>query len=100
MLRYLLTDRIAGPPLRVWRVRELVAELQNDGFILDHEPSRTVSNLLRAEVARGRVVRVGWGQYGPGTIPGSTRRRIRNRARSARTAAATAELTDALRSAG
>ncbi len=100
VLRYSLTDHIVGPPGRVWRVRELVAELEHDGFDLGHEPSRTVSNLLRAEVARGRVVRVGWGQYGPGTIPGSTRRRIRSRARSARAAAATAELADALRSAG
>lgn len=103
VLRYLMTDRIVGPPGRVWRVRELIADLRNDGFVLDHEPSRTVSNLLRTEVARGRVVRVGWGQYGPGTIPGSTRRRIRSRARRARAAAATAAtaaMTDALRSAG
>ncbi|WP_436792514.1 hypothetical protein [Actinospongicola halichondriae] len=97
--RYLLTDRITGPPSRVWRVAELVDDLRAAGFALDDAPSRMISNLLRAEVARGRVVRVGWGRYGPGTIPGSTRRRIRNRAGAARAAVAAAEMTDALRSA-
>ncbi len=98
--RYLLTDRITGPPARVWRVGELVDDLRAAGFALDDAPSRMVSNLLRTEVARGRVRRVGWGRYGPGTIPGSTRRRIRTRARAARAGAAAARTDDDLPFAG
>jgi hypothetical protein len=80
-LRYLLTDLICHPSYRVWAVKDLVAALTDAGFTLGDRPSKAVSDHLRAEVHRGRVRRVGWGAYGPGIVPGATRRRIRNRAR-------------------
>ena len=83
-LRYVLTELIHRPPYRIWKVAELVEALTSAGFELDGRPSKEVSDVLRGEVARGRVQRVGWGQYGPGTIPGSTHRRIRKRVRRRR----------------
>lgn len=79
-LRYVLTDLMLGSP-RVWRVGELVDALARGGFCIGEPASKVVSGALRAEVAHGRVVRVGWGRYrAAGRIPGSTRRRIRARA--------------------
>ena len=83
-LRYLLTDLICRPPHRIWAVKELVAELTAAGFELGDRPSKAVSDHLRTEISRGRVRRHGWGAYGPGSMPDSTRRRIRNRARQRR----------------
>ena len=83
-LRYLLTDLICRPPHRVWAVKELVAELHAAGFHLTDRPSKAVSDHLRTEVSRGRVRRQGWGAYAPGSMPDSTRRRIRKRARQRR----------------
>ena len=83
-LRYLLTDLICRPPHRIWAVKELVAELTSAGFQLGERPSKAVSDHLRTEISRGRVRRHGWGAYGPGSMPDSTRRRIRNRARQRR----------------
>ena len=80
-LRYVLTDLIVRPPHRVWTVAELVADLTSAGFDLGDRPSKHVSDVLRAEIARGRVRRVGWGRYEAGHVPGGTRRRIRARAR-------------------
>ena len=79
-LRYQLTDLImrSGRP---WTVKELVEALTAAGFTLDGRPSKTVSDVLRAETKRGRVDRVGWGVYRVGYIPGATRRRIAKRAR-------------------
>ena len=85
-LRYLLTDLIDGPERRVWRVVELASALQQAGFVLQGRPTKVVSDALRTEIQRGRVVRVGWGRYESGHMPGATRRRIRNRARLARDA--------------
>lgn len=84
--RYLVTDLIHRDAGRVWKVRELVAELEGAGFDLGANPSKTVSGVLRTEIRRGRVVRVGWGAYRAGTIPESTRRRIRSRVQVRRAA--------------
>lgn len=81
-LRYVLTDLIDGPEKRVWTVAELVIRLEGGGFTLSGRASKEISDHLRAEVNRGRVLRVGRGRYRPGHIPGSTRRRIRKRARA------------------
>lgn len=83
-LRYLLTDLIASGPGRAWTVAELVEVLEQAGFEIPDRASKTVSDQLRWEVGRGRVVRVGRGRYRMGSIPGSTRRRIRTAARHRR----------------
>jgi len=74
-LRYLLTDRIASAG-RVVTVAEPVGWLDHAGFRVGGRPSKTVSDHLRAEIARGRVRRVGRGRYVVDDIPGATRRRI------------------------
>jgi hypothetical protein len=76
-LRYFLTDTMAGAPERTWTPTELAAVVERAGFSLSGRGSKVVSDHLRAEVNRGRVVRVGRGRYRVGEIPGSTRRRIR-----------------------
>ena len=78
-LRYVCTDLICAS-LRMWTVGELVKELETAGFDLGARASKVVSDHLRTEVSRGRVRRHGWGRYGPGSMPESTRRRIRTRA--------------------
>jgi len=65
----------------VCAVAELVTELERGGFVLAGRPSKEISDALRWEVARGRVVRVGRGRYRAAAIPGATRRRIRKVAR-------------------
>jgi hypothetical protein len=47
---------------------------------LTSRASKTISDALRWEVKRGRVVRLGQGRYGPGTMPRSTAQRIHARA--------------------
>jgi hypothetical protein len=76
-LRYVLTDCLfeAGP----LSVRELVAIVEGDGFVIEGRPSKAVSDALRWEVGRGRVVRLTRGVYGPGFVPRQTRSRIRLR---------------------
>lgn len=76
-LRYVLCDLIAARGGAVCTVAELVRELERGGFELGGRPSKEISDALRWEVARGRVVRVGRGRYRTGGIPGATRRRIR-----------------------
>lgn len=49
------------------------------GFDLGPRPSKRVSDALRWEIARGRVLRTGWGRYAPGTAPRQTRAWIRDR---------------------
>lgn len=80
-LRYVLCDLIAGAAGATCTVGELVEAVERCGFRLAGRPSKEISDALRTEVARGRVVRVGRGRYRAGSIPGSTRRRIRKVAR-------------------
>lgn len=70
-LRYLLTLIVhrADRPLTV---KELVTALEDGGFTVDGRPSKTVSDALRWEIGRGRVVRVGRGTYVRGHLPRST----------------------------
>ena len=84
-LRYVLTDRICSPDRAEWTVAALVDFLGDSGFLLSGRPSKRVSDALRWEVGRGRVHRVGRGRYRAGSMPGSTRRRIRTRSRQLRT---------------
>lgn len=70
-LRYLLTIvlRDASRPLTV---AELVGLLERDGRRVAGRPSKTVSDALRWEIGKGRVVRVGRSTYHRGSMPRST----------------------------
>lgn len=57
-------------------VAELVADLEAEGFMVPGRPSRTISDAFRAEVARGRVVRVARGLYAVGRVPRTTKHRM------------------------
>jgi hypothetical protein len=57
------------PQDSIHQVSELVDHLQALGVDLGPLPSKSVSNLLRAERARGRVERVAWGKYRLGYLP-------------------------------
>jgi len=60
-------------------VHELLAALAASGFFPPGRASKAVSDALRWEVRKGRVVRLGRGVYGPGVMPRSTQWWIRNR---------------------
>ena len=78
-LRYVLTWYLVNEgPLNVARLLSL---LDRDGFVVGGRASKTVSDALRWEVARRRVVRTGRATYSVGTIPRTTARRIADRAR-------------------
>jgi hypothetical protein len=81
-LRYalvvLLLDR--GQPTDV---KAMVAALEAGGRRLAGRPGKAVSDALRWEVRRGRVVRLGRGRYAPGRMPRSTEWYIRRRLASA-----------------
>ena len=73
-LRYALVRlvELIGPAT----VPELIAGLERWGFGVDGRPSKAVSDALRWERRRGRVVRRGWGVYSAGGMPRSTEHRI------------------------
>jgi hypothetical protein len=81
-LRYLLTLHLfdAGEST----IGDLVAAVGRQGFRLDGRPSKTVSDALRWELRRGRVVRRGRGRYAPGAMPRQTQSWMRQRLRSLR----------------
>ncbi len=89
-LRYVLIDMIYtyGP----MTVSDMVAELARQGFTVHGHPPKTVSDALRWDRRRGRVVRLGWGTYGPGAMPRSTEYRIDHRSLALRMAARQAML--------
>lgn len=73
-LRYLLTILLhRHGPLTVAR---LVTLLEAEGFAVRGRASKEVSDALRWEIGRKRVVRLGRGRYAPGVMPPSTARRI------------------------
>ena len=82
-LRYVLTWHLveAGAVLSVG---QLVRAVAGDGFGLPAPGNKVVSDALRWEVARGRVVRVGRGRYRSGTMPKATKSRIGTRVRALR----------------
>jgi hypothetical protein len=79
-LRYLLTVYLLdhGPAT----VDELVDALTYHGFRTTGRPSKSVSDALRWEMARGRVIRFRRGRYRPGTMPRATEHRIFTRVRA------------------
>lgn len=76
-LRYALVrlTQLTGPA----SVPELITGLAHWGFAVDGRPSKTVSDALRWERRRGRVLRRGRGLYGAGEMPRSTEHRIISR---------------------
>ena len=62
---------------KVTTVAELVQVLRAEGYDLGGRESKVVSDALRWEVARGRVIRRGRGVYAYGRTPASTARRVR-----------------------
>lgn len=79
-LRYVLTVHLLELGTRL--LAELVQMLEANEFDVRGRPSKAVSDALRWEVRRGRVVRFERGRYGPGCMPASTRSRLRSRVRS------------------
>ena len=77
-LRYVLTITLRDHGGALALV-ELVHELARGGYVVAGRPSKTVSDALRWEVRKGRVVRIRRGLYGPGHMPRSTEWWIRKR---------------------
>ncbi|MCB0993669.1 MAG: hypothetical protein KDB21_01165 [Acidimicrobiales bacterium] len=71
-LRYLLVAELISTR-RTMALPELVDALDHLGAELHGRASKVVSDALRWEVRRGRVVRVGRGRYVLGSMPRSTR---------------------------
>jgi len=59
-------------------VREIVARIEDSGVAIYGRPSKTVSDALRWEIRRGRVVQIDRGRYAAGRVPESTLRFMRN----------------------
>jgi hypothetical protein len=70
-LRYLVSLHLveAGSPQTV---RQLIAAIEAKGYVIGGRASKTMSDTLRTEVRRGRVIRVGRGRYAAGRTPRST----------------------------
>jgi hypothetical protein len=70
-LRYLVSLHLidAGSPQTV---RQLVAAIEAKGYVIGGRASKTMSDTLRTEVRRGRVIRVSRGRYAAGRTPRST----------------------------
>ena len=64
---------------RPLRVCDLVRTLEGDGFVVAGRTSKVVSDSLRWEIARGRVVKVARGVYAIRRIPRTTLRRMQRR---------------------
>jgi hypothetical protein len=67
-------------------IRELVERIEARGFTVPGRASKVVSDALRWEVRRGRVIRVGRGRYARGAMPRSTEWWIRKHADARRRA--------------
>ena len=84
-LRYALTMYLLqhGPTT----VRDLIEALEWQGFEINGRASKEVSDALRWELRRGRVLRLARGLYGPGYVPRATEYRIYKRVMEMRAAA-------------
>jgi hypothetical protein len=74
-LRFVLVDELMAKTSMT--VTEMVATLARQGYDLGGRASKVISDALRWEVRRGRVIRLGRGLYRYGAAPASTARRIR-----------------------
>jgi hypothetical protein len=62
--------------------------LEYQGFDIRGRASKVVSDALRREIDRGRVLRLKRGRYGPGEMPRATEYRIHQRVLALRSEAA------------
>jgi hypothetical protein len=85
-LRYVITDHVFrhGPQT----IFEILEALEHLGFETNGRASKTVSDALRWEVGRGRLLRLRRGYFGPAFMPPSTEQRIHQRAMQLRAEAA------------
>jgi hypothetical protein len=79
-IRYLVIDALMRSPNPL-SLNDLATALACNGHDLGPTPNKVISDLLRTELARGRVVRVERGVYRVGAVPASTAYRIRSVAR-------------------
>jgi hypothetical protein len=77
-LRYVLVVQLVEAG-RTVNLRDLVTGVVAAGFVIDGRASKTISDALRWEVRRGRVVRRGRGLYAAGRVPRQTLWRMRRR---------------------
>jgi hypothetical protein len=70
-LRYLLTI-VLRDRRKEMSIEELVEVAAAHGLQVQGRPSKIVSDALRWEVRKGRIVRLRRGLYGPGAMPRST----------------------------
>jgi hypothetical protein len=80
-LRYVLTVALLDGNREV-TIPELARVIGECGFRVGGRPSKTISDALRWEVGKGRVLRLGRARYGPGRLPRSTEWWIRRRVAS------------------
>ncbi len=73
-MRFVLVDELRQRPTMT--VAEMVAVLADHGFDLAGRESKIISDALRWELARGRVIRLGRGVYRFHRAPATTVRRI------------------------
>lgn len=73
-LRFILVDLLRQHP--VVTVADMVTYLDELGYQLPGRASKVISDALRWEQARGRVIRLGRGIYRYGRTPTTTARRI------------------------
>jgi hypothetical protein len=80
-LRYALTLVVhdAGQPMTLGQMQ---AAAERMGIEVPGRPSKAISDGLRWEVRKGRLVRLGRGRYGPGHVPRSTLHGIRQQVQS------------------
>lgn len=74
-LRFVLVEELRQHPTMT--VAEMVEYLAGHGFNLAGRASKLISDALRWEVLRGRVIRLRRGVYAYGKAPRTTARRIR-----------------------
>ncbi|MGI9595457.1 MAG: hypothetical protein ACR2QK_04820 [Acidimicrobiales bacterium] len=84
-LRFILVDELMNRASGTVTVAELVHSVAEHGYQLRGRASKTISDALRWEVGRGRVIRTGRGRYRYRRAPRSTARRIRIFARRCHT---------------
>ena len=82
-LRYLLTSYLLDARTAL-RIGDLVRFCRHDGVTFAGRPSKAISDALRWEIGRGRVVRLGRGIYVLGDMPRSTKSRIMSSSRRTR----------------
>jgi hypothetical protein len=77
-LRSVITDHLfrVGPQT----IPDILDALAHENFAVAGRPAKTVSDALRWEQERGRVLRLRRGKYGPAEMPRTTEQRVHRRA--------------------